>query len=65
MELLEPGADPGEAIGVIAPPLKPTKVTLFTMILYNLENSIRSIKPFCRPLFFHSRVVKYTPPLLQ
>jgi len=29
-------------------PLKPTKVTLFTMILYNSENSIRDIRPFCR-----------------
>jgi len=28
------------------PPLKPTKVTSFTMILYNSENNIRKIKAF-------------------
>ena len=28
------------------PPQKPTKVTLFTMILYNSENSIRDVRPF-------------------
>ena len=28
-------------------PLKATKVTLFTMILYNSENSIHSLRPFC------------------
>jgi len=27
-------------------PLKPRKVTLLTMILYNLENSIRDVRPF-------------------
>jgi len=42
------------------PPLKPMKVTLLTMILYNSEKSIRDIKPFCRPLFCHNHVVKYT-----
>jgi len=36
------------------PPLKPKKVTLFTMISYNSEKSIRDIWPFCRPLFCHS-----------
>jgi len=36
---------------------KPTKVTLFIMILYNLENSIRDTRSFCRPLFCHSSVV--------
>jgi len=41
-------------------PLKPTKVTLFTMILYNSESSIRNIRPFYRPLFLHSSVEKYT-----
>jgi len=30
------------------------------MILYNSENGIRDIRPFCRPLFCHSNVVKYT-----
>jgi len=36
------GADPGERLER-SPPLKPTKVTLFTMIWYNSENSIRNI----------------------
>jgi len=40
------GADPEKAIWTIALPLKPVKVTLFTMILYNLENSIRDVEPF-------------------
>jgi len=58
-------------------PLKPTKVTLLNIILYNLENNIlkpipnisfgqcsiylfvRDMRPFCRPLFCHSSVVKY------
>jgi len=40
-------------------------VILFTMILYNSENSIRDIRPFCRPLFCHSSVVKCTSCLLQ
>jgi len=44
------GADPVGAIWAIAS-LKPTKVTLFTMILHNSENSIRDIRPFCRPFF--------------
>jgi len=30
------------------------------MILYNSENIIRDIRPFYRPLFCHSSVVKYT-----
>ena len=29
-----------------SPPQKPKKVTVFTMILYNLENRIRDIRPF-------------------
>jgi len=44
--LLRAGADPGGAIGTIAP-LKPTKVNFFTMILHNLENSICDLRPFC------------------
>ena len=51
-------------IGAIAP-LKFTKVTLFTMILYNWEDSIRDMRPFCRPLFCHSSVVMHTSSLLQ
>ena len=39
-----------EAIGAIAP-LKPTKVALFTMILYNSENSICDISPFAVDCF--------------
>jgi len=35
------------------------------MILYNSENSIRDIGPFCRPLFCHSSVVKHTSSVLQ
>jgi len=56
------GVDPG---GRAIAPLKPTKVTFFTMILNNSENSIRDVRPFCRPLFSHSSVVKYTSSLLQ
>jgi len=52
------------AIGAIAP-LKPAKVTLFTMILCNSENSIHEIRPFCHPFSCHSNVVKYTSSLLQ
>jgi len=48
-----------------SPPLKLAKVTFFTMILHNSKNSIRDIRPFCRPLFCHSRVVKYASSLLQ
>ena len=43
----------------------PTKVTFFTMILHNAGNSIRVIRSFCRPLFYHNSVVKYTLCLLQ
>ena len=35
------------------------------MILYNSENSIRDIGPFCRPLFYQSGVLKYTSSLLH
>jgi len=52
------------AIGAIAP-LKPTKLTIFTMILHNLENSIRDIMPFFPPLVCHNSVVNYTSSLLQ
>jgi len=34
-----------------SPARKPTKGTLFTMILCNSEKSIRDIRPFCRPSF--------------
>ena len=45
--------------------LKPAKVTLFTMILYNSENGIRDIRPFSIPFICHSSVVKYISFLLQ
>jgi len=38
-------------------PLKPKNATLFTMIFYNSENSIRVIRPFCRQLYCHYSVV--------
>jgi len=31
------------------PPLKPTKVTIFTVIFYNSKISIRNIRPICPP----------------
>jgi len=51
------GTDPGGRLGR-SPSLKPMKVTFFTMILYNSENSICDIRLFCHPLFCHSNVVK-------
>jgi len=57
-------ADPWETIGAIAPQ-KPTKIALFTAILYISEDSICDIRLFFRPLFCHSSVVKYTSSLLQ
>jgi len=39
-----PGADPSNR-----PPLKPTKATLLAMIFYISVNSIRDLKPICRP----------------
>jgi len=46
-------------------PPKTYKLTLFTMIVYNSENSIRNTRPFCHPLFCHSSVVKCASSLLQ
>jgi len=45
-------------------PLKPTKVTLFTMIFCNSKNNVPDIRSFCRSLFYHSSVVKCTSSLL-
>jgi len=59
------GADPEGGDWGDRHPLKPTKLTFFTMILYNSINSIRNIRPFCRPLFGHSNVVKHISALLQ
>jgi len=42
------------------PRLKPTKVALFNMILCNSKNTILHIRLFCRLLFCHSSIVKYT-----
>ena len=61
MSVVEAGSDPEG--GAIAP-LKPAKVTLFTMVLYNSENNIRDIRPFCHPWFGHSIVVKYASSIL-
>jgi len=38
--LKQPGEDPREGEWGDLPPLKPTKVTFFTMILYNLERHL-------------------------
>ena len=61
MPVVEAVADPEEGDR----PLKPAKLTLFTMILYNSENNIRDIRPFCHPLCGHSTVAKYASSLLQ
>jgi len=45
---VDPG---GEAIRGAVAPLKPTKVTLFTVILYDSEYNIRHTMPFCRHCF--------------
>jgi len=55
----------GGVISVITTPKTYGSNFLFTMILYNSENSIRDIRPFCHPLFSHSNFVKYTSSLLQ
>ena len=40
-----------------SPPLKTEKVSLFAMILYNLEKNIRDIRPFCRTVWFFTAVL--------
>jgi len=62
--MLFPGVDTGGRLG-LSPPKNPTQITLFTIILYNLESSIRDTKRFRRPLFCHSSVVKHISSLLQ
>ena len=54
----------GLVIWAIAP-LKPTKVTLFTIILHNSKNNIHDIRTFRRSLFCHSSVVKYASSLVH
>jgi len=44
---------------------KTQEATLFTMTVYNSENSIRNTTRFCRPLFCHRNVVRYTSSLLK
>jgi len=61
----ESGSVPRGRLPPAMPSLQPTKVTLFTMIFYDAENSIRDVRPFCRSLFCHSSVVTYTSSLLQ
>ena len=50
--------------GTIAP-TKTYESNFFHHDFENLENSIRDIRPFWRPLFCHSSVVKYTSCPLQ
>ena len=57
-------ANPGGTIEAIAP-LITYELTLFTMIVYNSENSIRNTRLFCHPLFCHISVVNYTSSLLK
>ena len=45
------------------PPLKTTKITLFTVILCNTKDNIRDIRPLFRRLHCQSSVVKYTSSL--
>jgi len=58
------GANSGGRIEAIAPP-KTYELTLFTMIVYNSENSIRNTRPFCHPLVCRRSVVKHTSSLLK
>jgi len=37
---------------------KTYELTLFTMIVHKLENSIRNTRPFCHPLICHRSLVK-------
>jgi len=60
LALLTRGGSRRSCWGDRAPPLKPKKLTFFTMIFYNSENSIRDITLFDRPLFCDSSVVKYS-----
>ena len=55
----------GRIQGGDRPPKTYTRVTLFIMILYNSENGIRDISPYCLPLFCRSSVVKCTSSFLQ
>ena len=65
MYSLYQGGSRGRATVAIAPPPKSKKVTLFTILLYNLETNIRDMRPFYRPLFCHWSFVKYAFSLSQ
>jgi len=54
----------GERLGRLAP-LKSYESKFIHHDFCNSENSIRNIRPFCRPLFCYSSVVKYNSSLLQ
>ena len=54
------GQNRGGSRGVIGrSPPKNYELTLFTMIVYISENSIRITRPFCHLLFCHSSVLNY------
>jgi len=54
------GADPGRGRLGRLPPLKTTKITLFTLILCNTKNNIHDIWSLFRPLHCHSCIVAYS-----
>ena len=64
VEWIYSGGSRGVTVGVIVP-LKPTKVTLFTMILYDSENSTSDARSFGRLLFCENSVVKNALSLLH
>ena len=47
----------GRIQGAITP-LKPTRVNIFAMILYNWQNSIRDLRPFCCPFVLSQQCCK-------
>jgi len=55
----------GGQVGQSPPQKNSTKVTFFNTILNNSENSIRDVRPFCRPLLCPSSVVTYASSLLH
>jgi len=61
LDLPETGVDPG---GGISPP-KTYETNFIHHGITIRKNRFRDIRPFCRLLFCHSSVVKYTSSLLQ